>query len=330
MAENKPHLMRKLGGASRSFVSRAVPAVFEMMLELDEVADEAQWAATPSSLDEEDDDNFRIFCAGAAGLDRLATALGARHVLPLTLEIMAGMAGRPQWQARHAALVAISQVSEVIPSDDPQYADIVQTVVGFTAADPHARVRSAGVAALGNLCVDGAPQLQEKHHALVLPTLVERLEKDVPRIKARAATAIDFFIEGVESGEVLQLYVENLLDTLFRNLAKEPAFVKEAIVPAISSLAYRCEAQFERFYAPSIPILKQMTNTNAGNTLLKAKIIECIAHIGKAAGRERFRADALWLVEFIKVSTVDRREHLCRVTAGFIAGFILSLYMACV
>ena len=301
MVENKPHLFRKLGTPPHTFVSRAVPAVFEMMLELDEIPDEVQWATTASSLDEEDDDNFRIFCTGAAGLDRLASSLGAKHVLPLTLEIIAGMASRSQWQARHAALVAISQISEVIPTEEPQYGEIVQTVVGFTAQDPHPKVRSAGVAALGNLCVDGAPKLQETHHAIVLPTLMDRLEKDVPRIKARAATAIDFFIEGVESIEMLKSYVDVLIENLFRNLAKEPTFVKEAIVPAISSLAYRCEAHFERFYAPSMPILKNLSKTNANNTLLRAKIIECIAHIGKSAGRDRFRADALWLISFIKV-----------------------------
>eukprot|EP00510_Aplanochytrium_minuta_P000009 CAMPEP_0184027574 /NCGR_PEP_ID=MMETSP0954-20121128/14284_1 /TAXON_ID=627963 /ORGANISM="Aplanochytrium sp, Strain PBS07" /LENGTH=490 /DNA_ID=CAMNT_0026312169 /DNA_START=105 /DNA_END=1573 /DNA_ORIENTATION=- len=197
VAETKPSMCRKL--SDNSFVTTIVPAIFVMMLGLEEFASEQElhaWANSDDDDDDGDSDSLLNFCHGASGLDRLACSIGGDTVLPVTFQLVSQYASSNRWQDRHAALVAISQISEVIvPTFQGKMPEIVTTVLQFMNGDPHPKVRSAAISAIGNLCMDPTGLIQEDYHAIVIPALIRRLEEDLPRLQSRAATAIDFFVD---------------------------------------------------------------------------------------------------------------------------------------
>jgi hypothetical protein len=66
-------------------------------------------------------------------------------------------------------------------------------------ADPHAKVRWAACQALGQLCTDLGPGLQEAEHARILPALMAVMRDfSQPRVQAHAAAALVNFAENCE------------------------------------------------------------------------------------------------------------------------------------
>lgn len=65
--------------------------------------------------------------------------------------------------------------------------------------DPHAKVRWAACQALGQLCTDLGPGLQEAEHARILPGLMAVMRDFAqPRVQAHAAAAVVNFSENCE------------------------------------------------------------------------------------------------------------------------------------
>ena len=66
-------------------------------------------------------------------------------------------------------------------------------------ADPHAKVRWAACQALGQLCTDLGPELQQDEHARILPGLMAVMgDFSQPRVQAHAAAAVVNFSEHCE------------------------------------------------------------------------------------------------------------------------------------
>ena len=69
--------------------------------------------------------------------------------------------------------------------------------------DPHARVRWAACQAVGQLCTDLGPELQEAEHARLLPGLMAVMDDfGQPRVQAHAAAALVNFSENCEQVRV--------------------------------------------------------------------------------------------------------------------------------
>ena len=65
--------------------------------------------------------------------------------------------------------------------------------------DPHAKVRWAACQALGQLCTDLGPDLQQDEHARILPGLMAVMgDFSQPRVQAHAAAAVVNFSEHCE------------------------------------------------------------------------------------------------------------------------------------
>ena len=66
-------------------------------------------------------------------------------------------------------------------------------------ADPHAKVRWAACQALGQLCTDLGPELQQDEHTRILPGLMAVMgDFSQPRVQAHAAAAVVNFSEHCE------------------------------------------------------------------------------------------------------------------------------------
>ena len=119
-------------------------------------------------------------------MDRLANKLGGSAILPPTFNWLPRMMTSSAWRDRHAALMAISAISEGCRELMIGELDKVLDLVLPALRDPHPRVRWAGCNAVGQMSTDFAGLMQEKYHQVVLPNIIPVLESAEPRVQAHA------------------------------------------------------------------------------------------------------------------------------------------------
>ena len=86
--------------------------------------------------------------------------------------------------------------SEILPAYSHQ---LLPFVCAQGLADPHAKVRWAACQALGQLCTDLGPELQQDEHTRILPGLMAVMgDFSQPRVQAHAAAAVVNFSEHCE------------------------------------------------------------------------------------------------------------------------------------
>ena len=95
------------------------------------------------------------------------TNLGGATILAPTFSWLPRMMLSDAWRDRHAALMAISAISEGCRDLMVGELDKVLDLVVPALRDPHSRVRWAGCNALGQMSTDFAGTMQEKYHAVV-------------------------------------------------------------------------------------------------------------------------------------------------------------------
>ena len=114
-------------------------------------------------------------------MDRLANRLGGSYVLAPTFQWLPRMMTSSSWRDRHAALMAISAISEGCRDMMEGELDKILDLVVPALRDEHPRVRWAGCNALGQMSTDFAGVMQEKYHQVVLSTIIPVLESPEPR-----------------------------------------------------------------------------------------------------------------------------------------------------
>ena len=219
-------------------------------------------------------------------MDRLANKLGGQEVLPPTFNWLPRMMTSSAWQERHAALMAISAISEGCRELMEGGLDKVLDLVVPALRDPHPRVRWAGCNALGQMSTDFARTMQTKYHQVVLPNIIPVLESAEPRVQAHAAAALVNFCEEAEK-EVLEPYLDDLLNRLLVLLRSPKRFVQEQALSTIATIADSAEAAFGRYYDTLMPLLFSVLReeTSAEYRLRRAKAMECATLIGMSLPR---------------------------------------------
>lgn len=239
-------------------------------------------------------------------MDRLANKLGGQAVLPPTFNWLPRMMTSSSWRDRHAALMAISAISEGCRDLMEGELDKVLDLVVPALRDPHPRVRWAGCNALGQMSTDFAGTMQNRYHQVVLSNIIpvlepaeSRLQAHVqahgaaplvnipvlesagPRVQAHAAAALVNFCEEAEK-EILEPYLDDLLSRLLVLLRSSKRFVQEQALSTIATIADSAEAAFGRYYDTLMPLLFSVLReeTSAEYRLLRAKAMECATLIG--------------------------------------------------
>lgn len=233
-------------------------------------------------------------------MDRLANRLGGQAILAPTFEWLPRMMNSMAWRDRHAALMAISAISEgcrdLMLGELSQVLDLVVPAL----QDPHPRVRWAGCNALGQMSTDFAPKMQTDFYDRVLRAIVPVLGNPEARVKSHAAAALVNFCEEAEKS-ILEPYLDDLLGYLFKLLQDEHRFVQEQALSTIATIADAAEAAFAKYYNDLMPQLVnvlQMENKKELQ-LLRAKAMECATLIALAVGKERLGQDAMTLVNLL-------------------------------
>jgi HEAT repeat protein len=107
----------------------------------------------------------------------------------VVFDAIARLLGAPDWQSRHAALIAVTVVAEGFRE---RLVSNVSEVVGQLAplfSDAHPRVRWAALNALGQLCMDLGPELQESAHAVTMSCLGPLLDDHSSRVSGARVIA---------------------------------------------------------------------------------------------------------------------------------------------
>eukprot|EP00158_Paraphelidium_tribonemae_P008592 Partr_v1_DN28622_c1_g1_i1_m50537 putative importin len=140
-----------------------------MMAEID---DDSLWSTFGNSSD--DEENCSVFAEQA--MDRLACALGGAHILPPAFACIPQYLASDVWNERYAALMCIGAIAEGCAQVmATEAAKLIDMIIPRLLADTHPRVRYAACNAIGQLCTDFAPVLQENHHSVIVPAICETM-----------------------------------------------------------------------------------------------------------------------------------------------------------
>ena len=293
-AEFAPAMAKK----DPSFTSDMVTQCLSLMTDIGADDDDATEWNSQEDLDMEDSDLNHV--AGEQCMDRLANKLGGQIMLPATFTWLPRMIHSSSWRDRHAALMAISAISEGCRDLMIGELDKVLELVVPTLKDPHPRVRFAGCNALGQMSTDFAGPMQEKYHQVVLTSIIPVLQCPEPRVQAHAAAALVNFCEEAEKA-TLEPYLDSLLENLLQLLQSPKRYVQEQALSTIATIADSAESAFVRYYETLMPLLFQVLRSEQSKEyrLLRAKAMECATLIALAVGKEKMGQDALGLVEIL-------------------------------
>jgi HEAT repeat protein len=229
----------------------------------------------------EGDESDGNHVAGEQCIDRLANKLGGQIILPPTFNWLPRMITSANWRDRHAALMALSAISEGCRDIMEDQLDQVLNLVVPCLRDPHPRVRWASCNALGQMSTDFAGTMQTKYHQVVLPNIIPVLEAPEPRVQSHAAAALVNFAEESEK-ETLEPYLDELLVRLLSLLRSPHRFVQEQALSTIATIADSAKAAFSRYYDTLMPLLFNVLRGESSKEyrLLRAKAMECATLIG--------------------------------------------------
>ncbi|KHO01138.1 importin beta-3 subunit [Metarhizium album ARSEF 1941] len=293
-ADYAPSMCRK----DPSYTNDMITQCLSLMTDLGEDDDDAaEWLAS-DDLDQDESDQNHV--AGEQTMDRLANKLGGQTILAPTFNWLPRMMNSMAWRDRHAALMAISAISEgcreLMISELSQVLDLVIPAL----QDPHPRVRWAGCNALGQMSTDFAPKMQTDFYDRVLKAVVPVLNSPEARVKSHAAAALVNFCEEAEKS-ILESYLDDLLSHLFQLLQSEKRYVQEQALSTIATIADAAQAAFSKYYDTLMPLLVNVLQNQSEKEyrLLRGKAMECATLIALAVGRERLGQDAMTLVNLL-------------------------------
>ncbi|CAL5867384.1 uncharacterized protein PFLUO_LOCUS1602 [Penicillium psychrofluorescens] len=293
-ADYAPNMCKK----EPDFAQEMVTQCLSLMTDVGQDDDDAEeWNASEDLEPEESDLNH---IAGEQCMDRLANKLGGPAILQPAFSWIPRMMSSTAWRDRHAALMAISAISEGCRDLMVGELDQVLALVVPALSDSHPRVRYAGCNALGQMSTDFAGTMQEKYHAIVLNNIIPVLSSAEPRVQSHAAAALVNFCEEAERS-ILEPYLENLLSHLLGLLRSDKRYLQEQALSTIATIADSAEMAFGQYYPTLMPLLLNVLKEEQGKEyrLLRAKAMECATLIALAVGKEKMGQDALNLVQLL-------------------------------
>ncbi|PSR77228.1 armadillo-type protein [Coniella lustricola] len=280
-----------------NFTKDMITQCLSLMTDLGDEDDVQEWLEA-DDLDSDESDQNHV--AGEQCMDRLSNKLGGLTILQPTFNWLPRMMQSQSWSDKHAALMAISAISEGCREQMVGELQQVLDLVVPALRDPHPRVRWAGCNALGQMSTDFAPTMQKEYYDAILKAIIPVLDSPEPRVKSHAAAALVNFCEEAEK-TVLEPYLDELLSSLYRLLQFDKRYVQEQALSTIATIADAAEAAFSKYYDSLMPLLFNVLQLpiDKDNRLLKAKAMECATLIGLAVGKERLGADAMKLVQLL-------------------------------
>ncbi|KAI0599648.1 armadillo-type protein [Biscogniauxia sp. FL1348] len=293
-ADYAPSMCRK----DPNYTNDMITQCLSLMTDLGEDDDDAEEWLASDDLDQEESDLNHV--AGEQCMDRLANKLGGETILAPTFHWLPRMMTSMAWKDRHAALMAISAISEGCRDLMIKELSKVLELVVPALNDQHPRVRWAGCQALGQMSTDFAPTMQKEYYDTILKAIIPVLDSPEGRVKAHGAAALVNFCEEAEKA-ILEPYLDDLLSHLFQLLQNDKRYVQEQALSTIATIADAAEAAFSKYYDTLMPLLVNVLQRENEREfrLLRAKAMECATLIALAVGKDRLGNDAMTLVNLL-------------------------------
>lgn len=277
-------------------ITRLLAALMNMLLSIE---DDKAWHE--ASSDDFNEGETGLFFYAMESLGRLAVALRGNAIVPNQPDFLPEFFGDADWKMRHAAVIAIRSISEGCSKVLKEHLGEVVEKILLLSRDPHTRVRWAAINAIGQFSKDLAPELQQKFHQQLVPELLTAMDDfRNPRVQAQAASAMWLFIQNCTS-DVLKPYLGDIVSKLLEFMQKGKRMLKEGALNALASIASSMQEGFQEYYETVMPylILLLKSENEESSRMLVSKAMECITMVGMAVGKEKFREDALQVVEVL-------------------------------
>ncbi|KAJ3335318.1 Importin-5, partial [Kappamyces sp. JEL0680] len=278
------------------FARTVIPVVLDWMSELE---DEKEWYEGETIEDENEASNET---AGEQAMDRLAIYLGGKIVLPIAFGLIPTMLSSPDWNRRHAALRSISAIGEGCHKImEAELGKVVQVILPHMR-DPHPRVRHAACNAIGQMCTDFSPKIQEGYHAEILSHMIPIMD-DLQNIRVAnyASAALVNFSENA-SKELLSPYIETIIEKLLALMNTGKLFVQEQAITTLATVADSAGLEFVKFYPRIMAVLLQILQFPNEKEYrgLKGKTLECSSLVILAVGKDTFAPDAAGFINILQ------------------------------
>eukprot|EP00842_Homolaphlyctis_polyrhiza_P004970 jgi/Hompol1/5474/HPOL_001964-RA len=290
LAEFDHAMMRR----HQPFAQTVIPILINWMCEHD---DDPEWFQTEDLDDIDQESNETV---GEQSMDRIARYMGGKVVLPIAFNIIPSYLSSPEWQKRHAALRCISAIGEGCHKIMNAELERVIGIVLPHLADPHPRVRHAACNAIGQMCTDFAPKIQDKFHEAILTHLIPVMD-DIQhlRVQTYAAAALVNFAENAKK-ECISPYLNIIIPKLLVLLQTGKTYAQEQAITSLATVADSASVEFKVFYPQIMPILMNIIRNAQTKELrpLRGKTLECATLIAMAVGKEIFMPD---VAEFTSV-----------------------------
>ncbi|CDO55226.1 similar to Saccharomyces cerevisiae YMR308C PSE1 Karyopherin/importin that interacts with the nuclear pore complex [Geotrichum candidum] len=288
LVDEAPNMCKK----EPEFAEKLIYTCLTMMTEVGEDDEDGSIWTSQDDLSNADEDE-EIYSASKHSLDRLALKLGGEVVLPKLFLWLPQLASSTQWRERHAALMALSNVAEGCASVMIPEINSIIDLIWPRIEDEHPRVQWAAINALGQMSTDFADDIQTKHSERVIPAIISRMHAGLnPRVQAHAAAAMVNFSENATK-EILEPYLNELLQQLLNLLQSPHKYVNEQALTTIAIVADAAQNKFVQYYDTLMPLLVNVMQSESTKEyrILKAKSIECCSLIASAVGREKAAPD---------------------------------------
>ncbi|MCD7457320.1 hypothetical protein HAX54_034869 [Datura stramonium] len=238
------------------------------------------------------------YCAGMMGLKRFSLALGGQSIAHIAIEQLCDYLDAPEWEKRHAALIALARIAEGCSKVMIKNLEQVVNMALNCFQDSHPRVKCAAVCAIGLLSLILSPHLQKQYHNQVLPALSAAMDDFHPRVQAYAIAALCNFCM-FDKPEILIPHLDGIVNKLLVLLQHDKRMVQEEASKAFAYIADSVKKHFQTYYDSVMPHLKTVLRNQdlKYDLLLRARAMESISFVGRAVGKEKFREDAKQVIE---------------------------------
>ncbi|OIS98281.1 putative mitochondrial protein [Nicotiana attenuata] len=296
---------------------------FAMLLKLlQDVEDESPWNNIHKVAFRE----YGNIMVGICYFDRLSRALGAKTIAPVAKEQLSAYLAAPDWEKRHAALLALAVISECCPkvmltSMEELVLNYFLNMVLKCFQDPHPRVRWAAIRAIALFSTFFCPQLQEQFHDEVLPALAAAMaDFQNPIIQVQASVAFYRFYTSSKP-ETLIPFFDGMINNLSIFQQNNKQMVQDAASMVFTGLAKLSKEYCRINYDTVMQYLKTAMANRNSNVLGRARAMYSISYLGFAVGKEKFRDDAKQVMEVLlsllgSQLKVDDRSNIYLFLAG--------------
>ncbi|XP_070044634.1 uncharacterized protein [Nicotiana tomentosiformis] len=279
------------------FISRCFAMLLKLLLD---IKDDPAW----NSGENVHDYAGILICdrkIGEEGLHRFSLALRGEFTTHIAIEQLCAYLAAPEWEKRHAALIALAQIAEGFSEVMIKNLEQMMNMVLNCFQDPHPRVRWAACWAISQLLIDFSPLVREQYHNQIFLALASAMDDfQNPRVQAFAtATLCNFCVP--DEPETLIPYLDEIVNKLLVLLQNNKQMVQEQALTALSSIAQSVKEHFRTNYDTVMPHLRTVLR-NAhlnSNLILRARAMECISVVGMAVGKEKFKDDVEQVMEVL-------------------------------